>query len=89
MRAHNTERRDVTVLHAVRGLLLHLSEHITHDLGRVVGGFWGPGDLMVKSVGCCISFDVLNVFEVVLVVIVVLCTGHVSSLSFVGEHCLA
>jgi hypothetical protein len=77
MRAHNTERRDVTVLHAVRWLLLHLSEDVTNDLGRVVGGFGGTGDLMVALVGWGVSLDVLNLFQVVLVV----CIGHVSSLS--------
>lgn len=48
--------------HAIRGLLLHLREHITHDAGRVVGrllrardvdgdeGELGPGERVVEVV---------------------------------------
>jgi hypothetical protein len=35
--AHDGQRRDVAVLHAVGRLLLHLGEHIADDLGVVVG----------------------------------------------------
>lgn len=37
MRAHDTERGNVTVLNSIAGLLLHLRENIADNLGWVVG----------------------------------------------------
>lgn len=37
MRAHHTETGNVSMLHAVRRLLLHLGEDIADDLGVLVG----------------------------------------------------
>jgi hypothetical protein len=36
MCAHNAERCDVAVLHAVLRVLLHLREHVAYDLRRIV-----------------------------------------------------
>lgn len=36
VRAHDAEARDVPVRHPVGRLLLHLGEHVAHDLGVVV-----------------------------------------------------
>jgi hypothetical protein len=43
--AHDGQRRDVAVLHAVGRLLLHLGEHIAHDLRVVVGGLGRARDI--------------------------------------------
>lgn len=45
MRPVHAQTCDVPVLHAVRGLLLHLRQYISHDLRRVVGCPWRPGDV--------------------------------------------
>jgi hypothetical protein len=45
MGAHDGQRGDVAVRDAVGGLLLHLGEHIADDLGVVVGGLFGAGDV--------------------------------------------
>ncbi len=45
MRAHDAQARDVPVLHAIHGLLLHLREDVADDLGGVVGGARGAGDV--------------------------------------------
>lgn len=45
MRPHNGQTGNVTVLNAVGGLLLHLSEHIADDFGVVVGRLLGAGDV--------------------------------------------
>lgn len=37
MRPHHTQARNVPVLHAIRRLLLHLGQHVAHNLGVVVG----------------------------------------------------
>lgn len=37
MRPHDTQTRDVPVLHPVRRLLLHLGQHVADNLGVVVG----------------------------------------------------
>lgn len=41
MRPHDAKAGDVPVLHPVRRLLLHLGEHVPHDLGVVVRGALG------------------------------------------------
>lgn len=51
MRPHHRQRRDVAVRNAVGGLFLHFGEHVADDLGRVVGGLGGPGDLGDVLVG--------------------------------------
>jgi hypothetical protein len=45
MRAHDGERGNVPVLHAVGRFFFHLGEDVADNLGGVVGGFWGAGDL--------------------------------------------
>ena len=42
MGAHNGERGDVAVRHAVGRLLLHLGQDISYDLGVVIGRLFGP-----------------------------------------------
>lgn len=37
MRAHDTERGNVTMLNPIAGLLLHLCENVADNLGWVVG----------------------------------------------------
>lgn len=37
MRPHNTQTRDMSMRHPVRGLLLHLRQHIAHDARGIVG----------------------------------------------------
>jgi len=62
MRPHDAQARDVPVLHAVDGLLLHLRQDVADDPGGVVGrargaggvdrdvGELGPGELVVEVV---------------------------------------
>lgn len=45
MRAHHGQAGDVAVLDAVCGLLLHLGEDVSDDLGVVIGGLLGAGDV--------------------------------------------
>lgn len=45
MRAHHAETGNVTMLHAVRRLLLHLGEDIADDLGVLVGVLLGARDV--------------------------------------------
>lgn len=49
--AHYAERGDVAVLDAIGGLFFHFGEHVAYDFGWVVGGFGGPGDLLVGVLG--------------------------------------
>lgn len=43
--AHHGQAGDVTVLNAICGLLLHLGQDVTDDLGVVIGGLLGAGDV--------------------------------------------
>lgn len=45
MRAHDGQAGNVPMLDAVGGFLLHLGEHVADDLGVVVGGLLGAGDI--------------------------------------------
>lgn len=45
MRPHHTQTRNMSMRHPIRGLLLHLGQHITHDARRVVGRFSGARDV--------------------------------------------
>jgi hypothetical protein len=46
MRAHDGQRGDVPVLHAISGLFFHFGEDVADNFGGVVGGFRGAGDLL-------------------------------------------
>ena len=45
MRPHDTQTSDVTMLYAIRRILLHFGEYIADNAGVVVGGFLGTGDV--------------------------------------------
>ena len=45
VRAHDTQTRDMTMLDPIRRFLLHLRKHVSDDLGGVVGGAGGAGDI--------------------------------------------
>lgn len=45
MGAHDAETGDVAVGDAIGGLLLHLGQDVADDLGVVVGGTLGAGDV--------------------------------------------
>ena len=45
MRAHDGQRGDVAVLHAVGGFFFHFCEYVADDFGGVVGGLGGARDL--------------------------------------------
>lgn len=52
MRAHDAQACDMPVLHAVRWLLLHLRQHVPHDLGVLggeIGGAAGAGGFGVAG----------------------------------------
>lgn len=49
VRAHNAQRRDMSVLYAVCGIFFHFREDVADDLGGIVGGFFGPGLLRESS----------------------------------------
>lgn len=47
--AHHTQAGDVAMLNAISGVLLHLGEHITDDLRRIVGALGWARDLNITS----------------------------------------
>jgi len=56
VRAHDAERCDVTVLHAVLRILLHLRKYVAYDLGCIVWCLLGSRDLQGRSAIACLSF---------------------------------